>query len=115
MIATPYHGQRVRLHYKASARPLFLHDRAGTVVVVGDGKPRNHGVRLDDGPLVVVPCGNLMPATDRWAANPCHCGTCNVCGFYGLAPKPDVTPPATGGVKAAAKVKAKEPTLFDEV
>ena len=36
-----------------------LQDRVGTVVVVGQGKPRNHGVRID-GEVYCVPCGNLV-------------------------------------------------------
>jgi len=36
-----------------------LQDRGGTVVVVGRGKPRNHGVMVD-GELYCVPCGNVV-------------------------------------------------------
>jgi hypothetical protein len=36
------------------------HGASGTVTIVSRGKPRNHLVRLDDGRLVVVPCGNLI-------------------------------------------------------
>lgn len=36
-----------------------LHGRTGTVVVASAGRPRYHGIRLDDGLVVVVPAGNL--------------------------------------------------------
>jgi len=35
------------------------HGCFGVVEVVGKGKPRNHGVRMDAGPMIVIPCGNL--------------------------------------------------------
>ena len=116
MLTHPRIGQRVRLHYRESARETFLHDRMGVVKVVGTGKPRNHGVLLGDGQLVVVPCGNLM-AADRWAANPCGCGQCNICGYYGLAPRPNPSAktetPKSDPVKIAPKTETR--TLFDEV
>lgn len=63
MVASPQVGQRVRARYNKRCRDTMpYHDRLGTVVVAGRGKPRNHGVRFDgDEHLVVVPCGNLMP------------------------------------------------------
>jgi hypothetical protein len=66
VITNPRRGQRVRLHYaKRSWGWAVFQGRTGTVSVPGRGKPRNHLVRLDDGPDVVVPCGNLVPAADR--------------------------------------------------
>lgn len=66
MLTNPRPGQRVRLHYAAAKRPYFpYHGRTGAVVVGGRGKPRNHLVRLDGGPLVVVPGGNLVPESAR--------------------------------------------------
>lgn len=63
MVSNPRPGQRVQLWYAAKARAAFpLHARPGRVEVVGKARPRNHGVRLDGGPLVVVPAGNLRPA-----------------------------------------------------
>jgi len=62
MMANPRAGQRVRIRYAARKRrfmPLPLHDKVGTVVIVGKGKPRNHGVEID-GELYVIPCGQLM-------------------------------------------------------
>ena len=112
MLTHPHPGQRVRLRYLESARAHCPHDRAGVVEVVGTGRPRNHGVRLDGGPLIVVPCGQLVPAADQWAPNPCGCGGCSVCGFYGLAPKAVVSP-APQEADAARTTNA--PTLFDEV
>lgn len=62
MIANPKPGRRVELRYAARVRPFApLHGRTGVVVIASRGKPRNHLVQLDGGPLVVVPCGNLMP------------------------------------------------------
>lgn len=61
MIANPKPGTRVRLAYALKRRKFFtLHDKLGTVVVVGRGRPKNHLVRLDGGGLVVVPCGHLI-------------------------------------------------------
>lgn len=80
MMANPKVGQRVRLHYrKALAASMPHHGKLGTVRIVAKPKPqiqsyrlshrtgerrvsapRNHGVDLDDGQFVVVPCGNLM-------------------------------------------------------
>ena len=62
MICYPKPGQRVRIRYRAGVREhMPLHDRVGVVVIVGRGKPRNHGVQVD-GCLYVVPCGNLIRA-----------------------------------------------------
>jgi hypothetical protein len=60
MLFNPAKGQRVRLHYRESARRWFpLHGKIGTVKIVGKGKPRNHGVEVE-GVMYVVPSGNLQ-------------------------------------------------------
>jgi hypothetical protein len=61
MIVHPRIGQRVRVHYrKAVAALMPLHGRTGRVVIRATGPgPRNHGVELDGGGVVAVPCGNL--------------------------------------------------------
>lgn len=118
MISNPHPGQRVRLHYRESIRPSAPHGQAGEIVIVGTGKPRNHGVRLPDGTIIVVPGGNLVPAQDRWTPNPCGCRGCNVCGWYGLAPKPVVTPSVTMPALPEAPTqaaKAVTPGLFDGI
>ena len=70
MMANPRPGQRCRLHYVKAKRTHFAyHGRVGVVEIVGRGKPRNHLIRLDDGPLVVVPCGHLNLA-DQPAPRP---------------------------------------------
>lgn len=63
MMANPRPGDRAQCWYKSRTMPL--HARLGIVVVAGRGRPRNHMVRLDDGALYVVPCGNLRPAPER--------------------------------------------------
>lgn len=66
MIVHPRVGQRVRVHYrKAIAAMMPLHGRTGRVAIKATGPgPRNHGVELDGGGMVVVPCGNLMKTGD---------------------------------------------------
>lgn len=60
MISNPRLGQRVQLWYGKPHREVMPHHvRLGTVEIVGRARPRNHGIRLDGGPLVVVPAGNL--------------------------------------------------------
>lgn len=63
MLSSPRPGTRVVIHYAAArAAGMPLHGRTGVVVAPGRGRPRNHLVRLDGGPLVVVPAGNLRRA-----------------------------------------------------
>jgi len=62
MLSNPKPGQRVVLHYRASARGRMPHGARGVVEVPGNARPRNHLVRLDDGRVVVVPAGNLRKA-----------------------------------------------------
>ena len=60
MLANPRWGQRVRIHYAPQYGIYMpLQDRVGTVVVVGRGNPRNHGVMVD-GTVYCVPCGNVV-------------------------------------------------------
>lgn len=53
-------GQTVRIHYNERVAPTMpYHGRYGKLVVLSNGKPRNHGVEID-GKIVVVPCGNII-------------------------------------------------------
>lgn len=62
MILNPSIGQRVRLHYAKRASGFMPHHGCeGVVRIAGRARPRNHLIQLDDGPQVVVPCGNLQP------------------------------------------------------
>lgn len=59
MIFGPRPNDRVQLHYAKRFAHLWpLHGKIGVVRIVGNGKPRNHGVEID-GKIVVVPVGNL--------------------------------------------------------
>lgn len=55
----------------------------------------------------------------KWLAslkpNPCNCGWCNVCGFYGIAPKPKPLPkPEPVTIKPTQEEKPKpQAGLFD--
>ncbi len=63
MLANPQPGQRVEFRYRKQLRELTgLHGKQGTVVIVGKGRPRNHGVHVDGGKLIFVPCGHLRKA-----------------------------------------------------
>ena len=66
MLMCPPVGMRVVLHYNKRLVAHGIvppHGKVGTVVVRNTrGKPRSHGVLLDDGTLVVVPGGNLNDA-----------------------------------------------------
>lgn len=72
MLANPKVGRRVRIHYrKAIAAAMPLHGKAGAVVVACRGPgPRNHGVELDGGGVVSVPCGNLMAIREEGGDGP---------------------------------------------
>jgi hypothetical protein len=60
VLLNPRRGQEVLVWYRAGLRDTMpYHGRRGTVAVVSRGKPRNHGVLIDGG-MVVIPCGNLM-------------------------------------------------------
>jgi len=59
MLVHPRLHERVTIHYAARyGRYMPLQDRQGVVVLVGTGKPRNHGIEVD-GRVYCVPCGNL--------------------------------------------------------
>lgn len=70
MMANPRPGQPCQIWYGPKYRGIAPHHgERGTVAVVSRRRPRNHGVRLPDGTLVVVPCGNLRePAAGKPAA-----------------------------------------------
>ncbi|HOI54891.1 MAG TPA: hypothetical protein PLP01_06550, partial [Phycisphaerae bacterium] len=56
-------GQGVQVWYGPHTREAMpWHGKAGTVVVSGRGRPRNHLVRID-GQQVIVPAGNLRTPT----------------------------------------------------
>lgn len=57
MLANPKPGQKVQINYKDKTMPL--QGKKGEVQIVGKGKPRNHGIKID-GTLYVIPCGNLI-------------------------------------------------------
>lgn len=60
MLCAPKVGQRVQLWYAEKWHGVAIHHgQTGAVTVSSRGKPRNHGVLLDSGKSVVVPCGNL--------------------------------------------------------
>ena len=64
MIANPFPGQPVQLHYRAEMRPLMpFHGQRGIVVQCCHGRPRNHLVKVGHR-HVVVPCGNLRVGRD---------------------------------------------------
>lgn len=59
MISTPRQGLRVQIWYRKRLRAVMAyHSAIGTVVVVGRGRPRSHGIDVG-GRFVVVPAGNL--------------------------------------------------------
>lgn len=59
-MTNPRRGQIVTVRYGKRTRDIMpLHGRAGTVSVVGRGRPRNHGIEID-GVIHVVPAGNLF-------------------------------------------------------
>ena len=61
MLTNPRPGTPVILWYArkpGSDRIAPHHGKTGVVIAAGQGRPRNHMVLLDSGP-VVVPAGNL--------------------------------------------------------
>lgn len=59
MLLNPKPGQYVRVWYgRKYAHLMPLHGRTGTVVIISAGRPRNHGILVDNR-LYIVPCGNL--------------------------------------------------------
>ena len=72
MILNPRIHQLVRIRYGRRLRDQMpLHDQIGRVVVRSRGRPRNHLVQVA-GELHVLPCGNLMPVTDRNSREGCE-------------------------------------------
>ena len=60
MMSAPKQGEICLLRYKAEdAMPL--NNKVGVVVIVGHGRPRNHGVVVD-GHLHIVPAGQMQRA-----------------------------------------------------
>lgn len=70
MISHPQRGQIVQLWYRESLRTVAPHHgRFGIVTTPAKGRPRNHGVMLQDGTTTIVPSGNLRnPDKDMVAA-----------------------------------------------
>ena len=62
MLVNPSLSQLVEIRYNPKMRGgafgATLHGQIGRIVIVGKGKPRNHGVEVN-GVLHVIPCGNL--------------------------------------------------------
>jgi len=59
MLFNPRLGQHVQVWYQAAVADFMpLHGKYGRITIVSQGKPRNHGVRID-GTVYAVPCGNL--------------------------------------------------------
>lgn len=61
-MSNPRVGDRCRIRYRKGLRTFMPHhDKLGVIEIVGRGRPRNHGVRLQwSGILTVVPAGNLQ-------------------------------------------------------
>lgn len=66
MLAHPLKDARVIIRYAKEMAHLFQwHGCAGKVVISAKGPgPLNHLIQLDQGPLVIVPCGNLVKEQD---------------------------------------------------
>ena len=76
MIVNPRYGHVVQVWYRASVRDIMpLHGKLGGVEIVGRGRPRNHGVKID-GRGYVIPCGNLRkpPTATLCPAEGCGAG-----------------------------------------
>lgn len=60
MILNPKVGSQVQIWYrKALSEIMPYHGEVGTVIIASRGKPRNHGIMLERGVMVSVPCGNI--------------------------------------------------------
>ena len=59
MLSNPYPGTTCQVWYRESNRGMPYHGMLARVVIRGQGRPKNHLVKIMDGPFVVVPCGNL--------------------------------------------------------
>jgi len=60
MLANPHIGKLVKVWYRKENRHLQFHNKRGFVLIASRGRPRNHLISIIDGPVVVVPCGNLQ-------------------------------------------------------
>ena len=59
MILNPIIGKRYQVWYRKEVAPeMPLHGKIGVAVIASRGKPRNHGIKIDN-IIYVVPCGNL--------------------------------------------------------
>lgn len=62
MLVNPCINQAVEIRYNPKIRHSelgsTLHGKIGRVVVIGRGKPRNHGIDIE-GVMYVIPCGNI--------------------------------------------------------
>jgi len=64
MISCPKVNQVVQVWYRKELRDLMpLHGKVGRVVVTSRGRPRNHGVEIDN-VMWIVPAGNLREPRD---------------------------------------------------
>lgn len=71
MITNPRLGQRIQIWYGRQHRDAMpWHGRLGTLEIAGRARPRNHGIRIDGGPVVVVPAGNLRSLATSFASSP---------------------------------------------
>ncbi len=82
MIANPSRGQIVQVWYRESLRSHCpYHGKHGIVSVVSKGRPRNHGVILEDGTFTVVPCGNLRKPSQALTVMFRNCPVPNILDF----------------------------------
>ena len=62
MLVNPKINQLVEIRYNPKMRGgelgTNLHGKTGRVVIAGKGKPRNHGILIDDA-VFIIPCGNI--------------------------------------------------------
>lgn len=62
MLVNPKINQLVEIRYNPKLRGgqlgAILHGKLGRVVIIGKGKPRNHGILIDN-TVFIIPCGNI--------------------------------------------------------
>ena len=83
MLSSPKVGDMVQCWYGQQSRAAMPHHgRCGTIAVVSNGRPRNHGVRFHgrSTDVVAVPAGNL-----RKIAAEQNCRACGMGGLIGLS------------------------------
>jgi len=97
MIASPHLYEKVKIWYRKKNRAMPYHGKIGYVLISGRGKPRNHLIKILNGPKVVVPCGNLQPVRTS-LTNGIRIGpdkkcdsfmACPICDGSGQIPAPD--------------------------